>query len=755
MAKPSDFIDQYGDLALALSQRVGVAPEVLLGQFGLETGWGKSVIPGTNNLGNIKDFSGGGTSAVDNMLGTTDRYRNFDSPEAFADHYAGLLERKYPNAIGTGADALAFAQALKEGGYAEDPNYVNKIAQVTQTVRNQPNFMERIANAVIPSAQAASVPANPTPWRQVMESEQFKSLSPEQQLLAQQQYFDQVVAPRIPEGAMEQARSQFFGQYSLAPANPAIPTPIDQTAQQSQPTASPEGGGVGGGFMMGLRDPIDAGAQMLRRAVPEGVGRAVDDFGNLLADIGVPIARSTGVEGVDQIVNQANQEYEAARAASGREGIDWARIGGNVAGTIPAALAAPAGGASLLGRAAAGAGAGAIVGSLNPIVGEQAQENFQGEKLQQALLGGAFGAIAPVVTSGIGRIISPAASRADSPAQTLLREGVELTPGQAMGGAAMRVEDRLMSAPILGDAIRGARNRGQESLNKAVYNRVLQPIGGQTKKIGREAIDDISSQIGKAYDDVLGKVNFRLDAEFGREFGQLQKLSQSLPPQQATQFSNIVQNQVGSRLTRQGGATGQNFKAIESEIGRLASTYRGSADAGQRELGTALQELQFMLRRNLERVNPDQAGQLSKINEAYANFVRLQNAGSRIGAQEGVFTPSQLASAVRQTDRSLRKGNYARGQALMQDLSDAAQSRMASKIPDSGTAERLMINAGAIGSGAYNPAIPIGLGAASIPYLPGLNRVATGLVTSRPQAAQNLAEALQKLPAGLAGLLAQ
>lgn len=748
MAKPSEFIDQYGDLALALSNKVGVAPEILLGQFGLETGWGRSVIPGTNNLGNIKDFSGGGTAAVDNMLGTTDRYRNFESPEAFADHYAGLLQRKYPSAIGTGDDALAFATALQKGGYAEDPNYVDKIAQVTQTVRNQPNFLERIANAVIPAAQAGQAPSQPKPWREVVQSESFQALSPQQQQAAQDQYFQSVVLPKVPQDMQEQARAQFFGQFPIQ-AQAAQP----DSMPPAQP-ASPEGGDAWGGFLMGLRDPIDAGAQMLRRAVPEGIGEAVDAFGNRLADFGLPVAYSDGVQGVDRLVNEANQQYETARQAAGRGGIDLARIGGNVASTLPVALAGPAGGASLAGRSAAGAVSGAAVGSLNPVLGED-QENFGAEKLQQALLGGTFGAITPVIASGVGRVISPAASRADSPAQKLLAEGVELTPGQALGGSAMRVEDRLMSAPILGDAIRGARNRGQESLNKAVYNRVLDPIGGKTAKIGREAIDDISSQINKAYDDVLGKVNFRLDAEFGREFGQLQQLAQSLPPQQSSQFSSIVQNQVGSRLTQRGGATGQSFKTIEAEIGRLASTYRSSADAGQRELGTALQELQFMLRRNLERVNPEQSAALAKVNEAYANFVRLQNASSRVGAQEGVFTPSQLASAVRQTDRSLRKGNYAKGQALMQDLSDAAQSRMASKIPDSGTAERLMINAGAMGSGLYNPAIPIGLGAASVPYLPGINRAATSLVTSRPQAAQNLAEALNKLPAGLSGLLAQ
>ena len=53
------------------------------------------MIPGTNNLGNIKDLSGGGVSARDNMTGSTDAYRAYASPSDFASDYASLIARKY------------------------------------------------------------------------------------------------------------------------------------------------------------------------------------------------------------------------------------------------------------------------------------------------------------------------------------------------------------------------------------------------------------------------------------------------------------------------------------------------------------------------------------------------------------------------------------------------------------------------------------------------------------------------------------
>lgn len=120
------FAQQYGGAAARAAEKLGVDPNMLLAQWGHETGWGKSIIPGTNNLGNIQDVSGGGMAARDNMTGSVDKYRKFSSPEEFADHYAGLIGRKYAGAAGAGTDVNKFTAGLK--GYAQDPDYAAKVA---------------------------------------------------------------------------------------------------------------------------------------------------------------------------------------------------------------------------------------------------------------------------------------------------------------------------------------------------------------------------------------------------------------------------------------------------------------------------------------------------------------------------------------------------------------------------------------------------------------------------------------------------
>lgn len=130
------FVAQYAPVADRVAERTGVAPDVLLAQWGLETGWGKSVVPGTNNLGNIKDFSSGGVSARDNQTGSVDRYARFKNAEDFADRFSTLLQsNRYRNALGSGDDVQAYGRALKAGGYAEDPHYVSKLESAYQMVQ--------------------------------------------------------------------------------------------------------------------------------------------------------------------------------------------------------------------------------------------------------------------------------------------------------------------------------------------------------------------------------------------------------------------------------------------------------------------------------------------------------------------------------------------------------------------------------------------------------------------------------------------
>ncbi|WP_080425299.1 glucosaminidase domain-containing protein [Burkholderia ubonensis] len=157
---PAAFAAAYGDVADRIASQTGIDRTTVLGQLGHETGWGKSIIPGTHNLGNIKDFAGAGVKARDNMTGSVDAYRAFVTPMDFADAYSSLIQRKYPNALNTGPDAARTADALVRGGYAEDPKYRAKLIAATRTVGQAmgvtPKDQAPSSGGLIGSANAAT-----------------------------------------------------------------------------------------------------------------------------------------------------------------------------------------------------------------------------------------------------------------------------------------------------------------------------------------------------------------------------------------------------------------------------------------------------------------------------------------------------------------------------------------------------------------------------------------------------------------------
>ena len=197
--------------------------------------------------------------------------------------------------------------------------------------------------------------------------------------------------------------------YTLIDESTGTPTAryrIVEDAPETNPKASKLKGSTLGGAFMGLRDPIDAGAQMLVRALPDSVVQFGDKIGNALADIGLPVARSQGVQGVDSIARDANQEYEDSRKLSGRDGIDLARVAGNVINPVNRLI--PIGAASTLGGVAARAGAqGAISGLATPVLDT---DNFGATKAAQtglgAVVGAAGGAIADKAAQAGGNLLS-------------------------------------------------------------------------------------------------------------------------------------------------------------------------------------------------------------------------------------------------------------------------------------------------------------------------------------------------------------
>ena len=367
-----------------------------------------------------------------------------------------------------------------------------------------------------------------------------------------------------------------------------------------------------------------------------------------------------------------------------------------------------------IGRAAAvGGGYGALFGAGNT-------DGDLQERGVAALINAALGAGGGAVLQRGADDLAGAAAAAratPSPQRRLSQMGVQLTPGQMTGGAGQRLEDAATSVPILGDAIRNARLRGLESFNEVGINRALSDIGGSVTGAGRQAYragdDQISGAFTAATDDLFVPRTSEFDVNLTTVMRQ-----NPLPADRQADFEAIV-NPFIQRLDQ--GVDGQEWKRIDSELAAaVRSAQNGSTnDPGMAPLARKLDEVRGVFRGLVEQADPIRAQDIANANRSSAMMMRIRDAMQRQGSasRDGLFTPADLTAAVRAGDTSAGNRQFARGEALMQDLSDAAAQVLPSTVPDSGTPLRSLLTmgpipaAGAIGAGVVNPYILAGIGA--------------------------------------------
>jgi len=386
-------------------------------------------------------------------------------------------------------------------------------------------------------------------------------------------------------------------------------------------------------------------------------------------------------------------------------------------------------GAGVAGAAATGAGYGALSG-LNSGTGGFA------DRLPGAALGAAIGGATGGTVQGVAQVAAPYAQRLAGIAggatrplrnsgraadvQTLVDSGVSLTPGQRIGGLVQNVENLAQRAPILGPAIRGARQRGSETLNRAVGLRAMDNVDqGIPANIpaGSEMVSYVSDKLGDEFTRGYAMVpTFVPDDQLMSGLRAVSEAKADLPPEFGRQFDNII----SSRLQRLGGqdVSGEAVGSVRSEINKLAAGYLKSQDPAQQGLGQMLAGVVDELDSAITRINPQAGEVLGNARQGWTDYMRLERAST--AANGNSFSPGQLSSAVRQSDGSVRRGAVARGEARMQDLSRAASNIMPDTFGNPGTADA--IGLGALGTGLVTEpvttaAISAGLGAASVPYL--------------------------------------
>ena len=143
------FVRELAPQASIVAKELGLSMRTVLAQAALETNWGKHMPTHTDgsssfNLFGIKAGGSWGGSRVN--VPTVEyeggiavrkqaQFRSYKSTaESLAD-YAELIstDPRYAAARGHGDDALGYARALVEGGYATDPAYAAKVAAMASS----------------------------------------------------------------------------------------------------------------------------------------------------------------------------------------------------------------------------------------------------------------------------------------------------------------------------------------------------------------------------------------------------------------------------------------------------------------------------------------------------------------------------------------------------------------------------------------------------------------------------------------------
>ena len=136
---PQDFVrDMTAAYTKALTDK-GISTDyvkMLVAQDALESNWGKSSLSKDFNFGGIKAVEG--TPFVEKetkehdsekgMYTTKAKFRKFNSLDDYANYKINLLNgKRYQAFIG---DPSQFYDRVKAGGYATDPNYVEKLTKI-------------------------------------------------------------------------------------------------------------------------------------------------------------------------------------------------------------------------------------------------------------------------------------------------------------------------------------------------------------------------------------------------------------------------------------------------------------------------------------------------------------------------------------------------------------------------------------------------------------------------------------------------
>ena len=321
-------------------------------------------------------------------------------------------------------------------------------------------------------------------------------------------------------------------------------------------------------------------------------------------------------------------------------------------------------------------------------------------------------AVSGAISGALGGAASKFLPKLTPEAQALQREGVELTPGQALsgpvGGVLRRTEETASSLPALGTGT--ALQRSTETFNRAVFNRTLKKINDELPK--NISIEDAPKAFASK---ITGKLNQAAQKLEVKSINKLQNEIDDFLLDQPLTKSEIknIKTRLGKffEKAKNGKLSGPEVQKMDSFLNTQTRRFSSSTDALQRELGDVYSGVynkfsSYLVNNNPKRLVKDYQNAKS----AYGDLLVISKAATR-GAGDTVFTPRQLLAQSRGYDPTTAKRQTFVGEGRMQDIGRLGERVLGREIPESGTIPRALTSAALLGGGAVVDPVSAGIGA--------------------------------------------
>jgi hypothetical protein len=285
--------------------------------------------------------------------------------------------------------------------------------------------------------------------------------------------------------------------------------------------------------------------------------------------------------------------------------------------------------------------------------------------------------------------------------------GVPLTLGRTLGGIPARIEDGMASLPGAGDMVQARQMDMLRGFNRAGFDAGGAPINANVGTTGRQGITDLNVAKEQAYRSALDPVAIDpSQGQFLQDIAGVRQNAARIPNVNGAQdaaLAGLDSRLAGAIDPNTGMIPGRNFQEAYRGLARTGRE-RAAGDYGH-EVGQVMGQGQDALATALEAQNPGAYGAFLRANAANRNLNTLSDAvNSAQNQTDQLFTAAQLNAASRASGKRFgSKVTAAIGDNPLTDLADIGQGVIPSKLPDSGTARRLIqasLLAGLTGAGA-------------------------------------------------------